>query len=274
MAKHPSSDTRAEAVALYQAGVPAPEVAARLGIGSSTIYRWLNAAGIVPADLIAAGERAKFGGASAEQAERMEALYLEGRSLREVAEQSSVSPNVVHRILQQRGVEIRGRGATAQPIIGDNRDRVISLWESGEAIDAIVNQVGAGRDRVKQCLRAAGYEPEIRIRRGERHASWKEGAFVTANGYRFLIVRDGEPFTQMRNSLGYVAEHRLVMARSLGRPLAEHETVHHLNGVRDDNRLENLQLRSGRHGKGAAFRCRACGSHDVEAVSIAEARPD
>ena len=72
--------------------------------------------------------------------------------------------------------------------------------------------------------------------------------YTGKDGYKFVRAL-GHPNADAN---GRIAEHRLVMSRHLGRPLLPRETVHHRNGIKDDNRIENLELRSGNHGKGAA----------------------
>lgn len=74
----------------------------------------------------------------------------------------------------------------------------------------------------------------LRRRRGHDHPNWRRGYTINSDGYKHVLLDD-----QSRDKR-YEAEHRLVMAEELGRPLTSDEVVHHINRVKTDNRPENL----------------------------------
>jgi endogenous inhibitor of DNA gyrase (YacG/DUF329 family) len=72
---------------------------------------------------------------------------------------------------------------------------------------------------------------------GPNHHKWRGGRCKVGK-YEYIKSPD-HPY---RNSGGYVAEHRLVMEKRLGRYLTPNEEVHHKNTIKNDNRDDNLEL--------------------------------
>lgn len=80
----------------------------------------------------------------------------------------------------------------------------------------------------------------------EHSAMWRGGTKLV-KGYRHIRLYKGDSYYAMANNAlkrdaAYVLEHRLVMAKHLGRLLLNSEVVHHKNGIKDDNRIENLEI--------------------------------
>lgn len=150
---------------------------------------------------------------------------------------------------------------------------MITMYESGESTVRIGAHFGIHSSSVQRKLKSVGVEMRpAGFRKGSDHHAWKDGLIKSSTGYVMRLVYEDDPFFKMgqvkADGLRYVLEHRYVMAKHLGRPLRKEETVHHIDGDKMNNDLSNLQLRHGRHGKGTAFCCADCGSHNIVPVAI------
>ena len=75
---------------------------------------------------------------------------------------------------------------------------------------------------------------------GRRRKEGPNGSSKSSAGEGYVRLWFADPDLPGRGR--HVLEHRYVMERVLGRPLEKHENVHHLNGIRSDNRPENLEI--------------------------------
>jgi hypothetical protein len=83
---------------------------------------------------------------------------------------------------------------------------------------------------------------------GKGNPNWKGGKTYHKAGYAMIRVKN---HPRASHNSGYVFEHILVMEKHLGRYLTQGETVHHKNNVKDDNRIENLELWCTNHPSGS-----------------------
>ncbi len=102
-----------------------------------------------------------------------------------------------------------------------------------------------GQVRSEFCTRSCGQlwayaQQNPDDRRGKNSRRWNGGK-TTANGGYVMVLAQGHPSLQ-GTTRRYVRRCRLVMEETLGRLLSPGEQVHHKNGIRDDDRPENLEL--------------------------------
>jgi len=171
----------------------------------------------------------------------------------DIGKHFDVTPETVCNKIKSLGIPLRpfadqligqkfGRWTVIKEI-GRNK-RGCALWlchcDCGAYGKQITSVLKNGASKSCGCLA----KDSARARKGKNHPSYKGRS--NKEGYIQLLDHNHPN----ANKRGRVLEHTAVMAKYLGRPIMPNETIHHKNGIRDDNRLENLELWNGKHTPG------------------------
>lgn len=189
--------------------------------------------------------------------------YQAGTTVAAIGSDHGVTRETVFNVLRRRQIPRRRRaGAKRKDWTSAELARLKELRSGGQSKEELADEFRCAIPRLNRALEQLGLSRPIRRRD-------RKDRIVTTGGYAYILPTPDDPVAGMANNkTGYVFEHRVVMARHLGRPLRADETVHHINGDRLDNRIENLQLRNGKHGSGVCLACLDCGSHNIGAEPI------
>jgi len=175
--------------------------------------------------------------------------YLDGASTTKLANCYSCSSKTIRTILRRHGIKLRPHSPSLQQrrAIGAATRKA---WKTGKMIPPMLGKKHSKAAKQRMSLAQSG-SANPGWNGGKKRVRAKNGV-----DYYVYVRTPGHPSLKGK-STKYVAEHRLVMEKYLGRFLRETEVVHHKNGVKHDNRIENLRVvtMADHHGK---IRCPHC----------------
>lgn len=168
--------------------------------------------------------------------EILEDLYLiQQLSVSEISDKYGCHRDTVRKALKRFGVPMRG--TTVMPLTYSQRQELMKLYvEQGLSTRQVGKILGLSHDCVSKRLKKMGIQVEDRLTAlsSKRNPCWKNGV-TCGNGY---VTHSSKlnPDTYRER------EHRLVMERYVGRKLKPGEVVHHIDGNKKNNHINNLAL--------------------------------
>jgi hypothetical protein len=205
----------------YQQNLTTGEIAKLYGCHKDTVRLAFKRFGLKTRGHIYASDKP-------EVVEKLIKLYDESHSLRVVEKETGMHRNTISKILKENGIKVFAKGENAK-----------YTWQNHK-------HPHKGKKGEHSYMYGRKMSPETRekmkpiwLRNGNER---RKGRRMTSGGYVWVYCPK-HPFAGIG---GYVAEHRLVMEKVLGRTLRTDEYVHHKNGIKSDNTIENLQLTNAR----------------------------
>ena len=164
------------------------------------------------------------------------ALYQAGWSMSDLATHFTTGWYRIRQTLLSAGVKLRSRGTKRAQLSTAAAQAVSALYATGQSIRGVAKQLKLPYSHVVHVLDQAG--TVLRSKSEAHRIAWKTGRHKAScggrkqdkHGYILINIGNGK----------YRFEHRLIWIQHNG-PIPKGWHVHHINGVKDDNRIENLQ---------------------------------
>lgn len=149
--------------------------------------------------------------------EELQRLYVaEGKTMKEISKELGIATGKIHRLIHEYGIAVKK--STDYPITDKQR----KAGQKAGDLRRGQHLSQETRDKIAEAKKLHG-SGHVKIR---------------SDGYRAIYYPD----YSHSNKDGYVMEHVYIMEHHIGRLLRDDECVHHINFIRDDNRIENLKL--------------------------------
>ena len=178
-------------------------------------------------------------------------LYKNGDSTRDAAKKAGITKAGLQYQLKKQNIPRRSKLEGLKLMFKKTRgipdlDVLKTLYYDQKwSLRKIGREFNICKGTVKRHLRSAGLKirdqndplvQESKIRKGPKNGRWSGGRFKTHDGY-IRVLCSSHPKADCK---GYVAEQNLIWEKHNG-PLPDNYVVHHKNGIKDDNSIENLE---------------------------------
>jgi len=204
---------------------------------------------------------------------RVAEFYEQGKSVPQIACILGVKQRALYSRMKRWGIATRSH-SEASKLSDVDKQRIIELYEQGLGYGKAADLLGISRTGVYRYLRKKG---QLRDRsqarklidwHKEKSPCWKGGRRLNKQGY-LVVYRPEYPRAGKR---GEVLEHILVWEVAHRKPLPENWAIHHLNGIKNDNRLINLvALPNTKHSLILAEKAKRIKTLEVENVRLCKA---